>query len=256
MPIDMNYYRSIQGAMGLTNSKDVVAEEAKARLKRDFLASVSCEYDSKRNGVAQKFIVTPTDKPSKMDIIAFPDEDLFIGDMIECYGQQWIVTDKEANNTFQWKGRIQQCNLKLRFQYGTNSTIYEQWAYYNKGVYSTNVTETTTAQTGHLQRMLQIQLNEHTRYLHRDKRIATNKIPFPDGHDELQCYKITSYDTVADSYGGGSLLNLAIEEDQFSPDNDNVTELICDYIAPPPAPDPDEPEEPSEDEPGTGGGWL
>lgn len=250
MPIGMDYFRAIQGATDLNNQNEVVIAETKERLKQDLLSSVACQYDSLRNGVPQKFMVTKTDKVSLMNVIAFPDEPLLIGDMIDCFGSKWIVTKVYATDTFQLKGKMQQCNLNLKFQVGT-SDIHSCWCFFDKGVYSTTTEESSVAQTGAQQFKMIMPYTNETKLLQRDKRLATEILYFPDGTRKLRCYSITANDSVGSSFGDGRLLELKVKEAEDSPDVDNVDEMICDYIAPPVTPDPEE--SGGGDEPG--GGW-
>lgn len=231
MPIDLDYFRAVQGATGLDNIQNVVAEETKARLKRDFLTSVNCEYHSQRNGVEQKFIVTSTDRVSLMDIIAFPDEPLEIGDLIDCYGEKWIVTAKYAINTFQWKGKMQQCNHLLRFQNGTPD-ILERWIWFDSGVYSTTEHQVPVGAVPDQQFKIYVQFDEDTRKIFVGKRLAIERWTDAKQKPILLCYRVTAPDSVSKSYGNGKLLMLKCRSDQYDPKSDNLDEMICDFVAP------------------------
>lgn len=236
MSLDMSYFRAVQGATGLDNIKDVIAEETKTRLKNDFLSSISCEHHTKRNGTEQKFVVTKTDRASVMDIHAFPDEDLVIGDYIDCYGQKWIVHEASATNTFHLSGKMKQCNFLLRFQNGT-SEIHERWCNLDKGVYSTAEKNTPVASTPDKQYVIWIPLDSQTEKIYQGKRLAIQKWYDKDGEEHVQAYEVTSVNGASENYAGGKLLLLTLRSVADSV-ADSLEEMVCDYIAPVVVPDP------------------
>lgn len=255
MPLEMSYFRAIQGATGLNNQQEVVAQETKERLRQDMLTSIACQYDSKRNDVDQMFCVSRTDSVHVYNVIAFPDEDLFEGDLIDCLGVKWIVTKVYATDTIQKRGKMQECNLNLQFQVGT-SDIHSCWCFFDKGVYSTTTEETAVGKTGRKQFKMLLPYNDDTKKIQRDKRLASEVLYNPDGTQRLRCYIVTSNDSIGNSFGGGKIWELTVEETQDNPDGDNVEHMICDYIAPAVVPDPEEPgggDEGGGDDPG--GGW-
>jgi len=244
MEFSIDYIRSIQGAKGLTNIKQVVAEEAKSRLRSDMLTSINCQYDSQRNGVAQKFVVAATDLDHCKNIVAFPGESLDIGDIIDSFGYKWIVTDVSYDNTVQLSGKMYQCNLVLKFQVGTGTTIYSRNCYFDKGVFSTKTKETQTMQVGDLQYNLLLPYDTYTRTLQRDKRLATEVLYLPNGTQSLRCFKVSSSDSVGSSFGTGKILTLGLREDEYASQKDSIANVVCDYIASTPVADP------------VGGGWV
>jgi hypothetical protein len=254
--LDMNYFRAIQGAMGLDNMQQVVAEETKKRLKAELLSSLNCEYLSKRNGVNQYLVVTPTDKVSVMDVFALPDEGLDIGDLIDCYDQKWLVLEKFATNTLQWRGKMRQCNYQFRFQLGT-SEIYEYWGVLDSGVYSTTESNTPIITTPDQQFKVYLQKDVNTSKIPRGKKLAVEKVVNEDGTTVLQVYEVTAIDGVSKNYGGGHLLELKVRSGLYNPSGDDLEQMICDYIPPSPAPNPDPGNGSGDDgeNPG-GGGWF
>lgn len=236
MPLDMSYFRAIQGATGLDNIKDVVAEETKEQLKHDLLESVNCEYHAKRNGVEQKLVVTKTDRLSIMDVHALPDEELMIGDYIDCYGCKWIVHEISATNTFHLSGKMKQCNLLLRFQNGT-SEIHERWVQLDKGVYSTAASEQPIATTPDKQYVLWLQLDEQTKKIYQGKRLAIQKWYDKNGEERVQAFEVTSVNSASENFDGGKLLLLTLRS-VLDSDKDNLAEMVCDYIPPTVPPDP------------------
>lgn len=229
--VDINYFRAIQGSLGIDNETQFQREDAKANLAWQLLESVNCEHNATRNGVPQKLIVTKTDNIRVMNVTAFPDEDLVIGDVLEFYNAHWIVIRLYATDNIQKKGVAYQCNHKFRFQLGT-SEIYERWGVIDSGVYSTTEKQGLIGSTPDQQYKLYMHKDEYTSKLSRDKRLATEIWYDIDGNQILSVYRITAYDSVSVSYIDGNLIEFKLRADQYIPSSDNIQEMICDYISP------------------------
>lgn len=231
MSVDMNYFRAIQGTLGLDNETQYQREDAKENLRWQLLESVNCEHNALRNGKPQKLIVTKTDNVRVMNVTAFPDEDLVIGDVLEFYNAHWIIIRLYATDNIQRKGVAYQCNHLFRFQLGT-SEIYERWGVIDSGVYSTTEKQGIIGATPDQQYKMYMQRDEFTRRLSRDKRLATDVWYDINGEQILTVYRITAYDSVSVSYIDGNLIEFKLRADQYVPQKDNIEEMICDYIAP------------------------
>lgn len=231
MSIDMNYFRSIQGTIGLDTETQYQRESAKQNLTWQLMESVNCEHNALRNGKPQKLIVTKTDNVRVMNVTAFPDEDLMIGDVLEFYNAHWIIIRLYATDNIQRKGVAYQCNHLFRFQLGT-SEIYERWGVIDSGVYSTTEKQGIIGATPDQQYKMYMQKDEYTRRLSRDKRLATDVWYDINGEQILTVYRITAYDSVSVSYIDGNLIEFKLRADQYVPNIDSIEEMICDYIPP------------------------
>lgn len=256
--IDWDAYKERVCARGMTR-RDRIIDAARKRIEDISVDSPSYQQCTVNNTTSINLLIMGSDDLNKKKFKVMPSDAQYMhyGTVVEWNNAFWLVTELDFDDTVTKGGYMKFCNIELHFQVGDDSTIYKRWGVFDKGVYSTNIAETNVGQTGHLQRMIYLPLDDKTQFLHRDKRIATNKIPFPDGHYELQCYKILSADPIADSSNDGQLLTLAVGEGLFMPDADNVDEMVCDYVAPPPPLDPDAPEDDDDDNASDeGGGWV
>ncbi len=233
--ISIDYFRTIQNQKGLASLKDAEIEDGKARLREDLRNSVHFLV-GKRNGVAQEFVVTPSEAYHKYEIEAMPDEDLFVGDEIECLGEHWIVVKTRVGSPFQTIGLMWLCNYKFRWQSFT-PTVIERWGVLDSGVYSTTRDGDGDLVTPDKQFKLYFPKDAETQKLFIDKRLAVEVLFDSHGKQVLNVYRITGYDSISSSYGkNGHLLVLNARSDDYVPNRDSITELICDYIAPSPAP--------------------
>lgn len=230
--MDLNYYRAIQGSLGLNSELETQRMEAKIRLYDQMQEAFPFEEDTIRNGEPQKLLVTKTDNVRKMNVHALPGEELCLGDVIWCYNHYWIVTDMYATDIVEHRGIMRQCNINLRFQIGT-SEIYERPAVLDSGVYSTTLQTTEVADVPNQQYKLYMHRDDQTERIGRDKRIATEQWYDDEGNRILNVFRITAFESAGVSYGDRGLIIFRMRGDQYSPTVDNYDELVCDYIAPP-----------------------
>lgn len=172
------------------------------------------------------------------------DANVTIGDIVELNGISYICSEISNTDDVTLKGHLYECNLYLKFQIGTDSTIYERWCYFDKGVYSTTSTYTSTMETGDQQFRVLISYDDYTKKIQRDKRLATEILYMPDGTTQLRCYRVTSNDSLGMSFGDGSILELKVREDEYDPNTDSIENMICDYQSTTTTP------------PSDGGGWV
>lgn len=229
----LRYLRAIHGSIGGNTRKDATINGAKAQLERELQSSVNYVSDGTRNGEKQRFVVTPTKLRYKCNIEAFPDEELFAGDVIHCFDEHWIVTDTTVTNPMQVIGTMWLCNHKFRFQNHT-SEIIERWGVLDSGVFSTTKKGGEELQYKDVQYKIYLPLDEDTEKIYIDKRLATSTIIYNEyGEPMLDVYEITRVDPISQNYGKGShLLVLNVRNAaNYDKERDNLEEYICDYIS-------------------------
>lgn len=230
MAIDLSYFRAIQNATNMATIQDVIAGEAKAQLDAEMPTSIQYQSTTMRNGTTQSFIVTRGERNDECFIIAMPDEVVNVGDIIDCYGQKWIVIEVSPVNTLQYRGKMKLCNHLFRFQNFT-STIYERWGVLDPGVYSTTTTAKELMEIPNRQYKVYLPYDDNTKLLYVDKRFATSIMYNAAGEQVLTVYRFTAFDDVCESWGSGKLLVMYAKSDAYNAATDNIETLICDYIA-------------------------
>lgn len=203
--------------------------QAREDFYRQAVNNPACQA-AKRNGIEQQFLITRTEVPEKYKIVAFPDEDLDVGDYIDVFGERFLVIQSRVQDTLQKNGIMWLCNHKFRWQ-SFNDTIVERWAVLDSGVYSSTIRGEVMARTVDKQFKLYLPEDSETRKLFIDKRLAAETMCDKDGNTILNVYQITGYDATSESFGAnGHLLVCNLRSDEYNRNTDNVTELICDYI--------------------------
>lgn len=229
MNIDVNYFKAIQGATGLSSEQDVVIQGTKNRLASDLTHSIHYKESAKINDVVKKLVIAPSKVSYKSVISVLPDGDLWAGDIVSDGNDNWLIVETKVGNPVQTIGTGWLCNCKFRFQNGT-STIIETHGVLDDGTYS----KTKDDQIVVLDNKYKIYLpyNDDTKKLYVDKRLATNVSYDKDGKEILTCFKITAIDPVSQSYGQGAhLLVFTVESCTYDKSVDSIPEIICNYIA-------------------------
>ena len=120
--MDLNYFKAIQGAFGADSAQEVLIRQAKDNLSVGMSTSIA-NARLKRNGNEQDFVISETTVRYKYQITAYPDEELYVGDVIDYMDEKWIVTETRVGNPLQKTGVMWLCNINLSFQNGTHDII-------------------------------------------------------------------------------------------------------------------------------------
>lgn len=229
--MDWGLYERSLTVYGNTD-KERALNIAKEDFERDAVMNPGYRPDALRNGEPQRFLVDRTESSYKNKIIAFPGDELYVGDLVTLGDTTLIIQECRPLNELQTVGTGWICNLNLRWQNHTPDII-QRWAVLDSGVYSTTKTGNEMVQEPDKQFKLYLPFDEDTAKLFVDKRLAVDTRYDQQGDLILEVYKITALNRVARSYGiGGHLLILEVRSDEYSASRDNLEELICDYIAP------------------------
>lgn len=228
--LDMNYYRFIQNGKDFSYNKYITAAETRRRITDDMYASINFEPNCLRNNEPQKFVVTTTEQVDKMDILAFPEEDLFIGDIIYCYGKNWIVKEVYATDFLQKKGKMLCCNLDLNFQISPSSQIITRPVCIDSGVYATAQKQQPEIVVPDSQYKMYAQIDDEIMQLYAGRRIATSIWYAKDGKKHLNCYQITAVDPQSLNFYDGHIVEFKLRSVPDDPLHDDIEHMICDYI--------------------------
>lgn len=248
---NINYFRAIHGAIGAQSAEETLRREVRKDRAEDYTTSIGYIHDALRNGEVQPIVAKTTNSPNKYNVIAMPGDPLSVGDILEFYGEHWIVVDIRSVDVVSLIGVAMQCNHLFRWQ-NWSPEIVERWGVLDSGVYSTTLSEEEKITLTHKQYKIYLPFDEDTAKLYLDKRIITEVAYDKNGERIPVVYKITGRDSISESYGkGGHLLVLNAESSSdYNKLKDNLDLMIAEYIAPedepvPPAPpDPVDPPDP------------
>lgn len=227
--MDINYFKAIQGAAGADSAQEVLIRETKENLALGMASSIG-SAELKRNGEKQSFIISQTDVRHKYEITAYPDEELYVGDVIDYMDEKWIVIETRIGSPLQKTGLMWLCNINLSFQNGTHDIITRP-AVLDSGVYSTTKNGNAELQYVDKQFKLYLPYDDDTKKIFVDKRIAVDTRYDKHGQEILEVYDVTGINRIANNFGTGShLLVCELRSGVYSKEHDNIEFLICDYI--------------------------
>lgn len=205
-------------------------EEIKRDLYTDMLSSPDYHM-VKRNGNPQGVILTRGGERSTYNVVCLPGDQLYAGDHIEAFGQNWIVMVANADDTTHKTGIMQQCNHLFRFQNGTNDII-ERYGFIDVSGYSAAINNNPQLHMSTEQMCIYLSYDEYTKKIFVDKRLSIGKIYDLNGNEILNVVRVTGVNQTARSFNDEDhLLVLKTEQDLFAQDRDRVDEEICDYVS-------------------------
>lgn len=152
--------------------------------------------------------------------------------------QIYVIMAMPDSNRIYTKVIIHECNYILKWQDSETGTIYYYPSHtvdatqYNTGVESAY----NIIQTGYLQLMSWLSLDDITAELQRDKRMFIDQ---SKKHPDV--YIITSMSKVPYSYNENRLMRITFTEHEFNPQTDRIDLMLCDYIDPSSIPQPTTP---------------
>lgn len=230
--MDVSYLRKIHHTIGAQTRTDATVTEAQERIGEEMRKSVNYRPEAKVNGKPQPMCLVPTQVRYKVTFICFPGDNIESGDVIESFGEFWLVIETNTSNPIQTMGMAWLCNHRFRFQ-NWSSEIIERWGVLDSGVYSTTMSGNEKVQETDKQFRVYLPYDDDTKKIYVDKRFAVDTRYDAFGKEILECYQVTGSNHVARSYGQGAhLLILEVRSENYSEGRDNKELLICDYIAP------------------------
>ena len=219
----------LQGAI---SEWDHEVQTSKVDFLHDMVLSPDYHEDTLRNGNVQPLLLTRGGEKHSYNVICRPGDELFAGDIIDAFGQKWIVTEARADSTTHKTGIMRQCNKLFRFQNFTPEII-ERWGCIDMSGYSSSINKDSQVQ--HVSEQLEIYLpyDADTEKIYIDKRLPSHIGYDKFGERVLFSFKVTGVNPVSESCNDGDhLLVLKAERFLYSQEKDNLDYEICDYIDP------------------------
>ena len=146
--------------------------------------------------------------------------------------QIYLIMTMPASNKIYTKAVLHQCNYTLKWQDDSGDIHYYPTYTADATQYNTGVERNGSyVETGYIQLMSWISLDDTTKELRRDKRMFIDySVEHPD------TYIITSTSKVPYSYNEMRIMRITFTECEFNPKTDRPDLMLCDYIEPAPQP--------------------
>ena len=179
--------------------------------------------DSYTKGWVRQILVEMSDDLTSYKYVKYKNK----ADKVE---ELYLIATMPTSNGIYTKAVIHECNYTLKWQDGLGNIYYYPSYTADATQYNTGVENAyNVVQTGYLQYMSYVSLDEITAELHRDKRMfldyATIK---PD------TYVITSTSKIPFSYNQMRMMRITFTECEYNSLSDRIDLMLCDYIEPKP----------------------
>ena len=133
----MEKARVINYGRGAQYARDALAADLREDFAAHFCDSIDYQPEALVNGVRQRLIVSRNKNVvSEKKIIAYPGETFYTGDVVDCFGAKWLITEVEQNKEIYTSGKMEQCNRELIWQNPQSGKIMRRWCTVEKPYYS------------------------------------------------------------------------------------------------------------------------
>lgn len=227
--------RIISRTNDVDSFKQFQVRDIKHRITRDFRKSIDAE-DVTINGVEQLVLIT-RDKGDEQikKIKSLPDERFDLGDIVNWNGTNYIIYKMDADRRIQSKGRMYECNLKLRWKNRSGEIIERVGKSEDATKYGEGTEGTFRIRIGEFQLKIIVRLDEETVLIRRDDRFIIDADDFIDtmtDNDILpNVYRVTRRNVNTGTFPqDGSqhgYVEITLVEDQFVAGRDDIENMIA-----------------------------
>ncbi len=219
-------YDKLLGGGETRDPREVAIDTAVDNFVAGIIDDPAYREDATVNGVITPLVVA-RETSIECALRAHPDTILHIGDMVECLGQMWIVVELYTDEVGILNGTMWMCNDTINFQ-NQSPEIHTRYCVVDDGTYSKSSTDPDARIMENTYKVY-ITIDEDTKRLFIDKRIAFGEIFAPDGSATLEVYKMIGMDVKSKNYGEGShLMVLTMQRDVYHADLDDIEKNLCD----------------------------
>lgn len=218
---DIAYYKSIQNAKGTTSKKEYEVSKLKGDIAKHFEDSIDFEKDTKVDGIDQSLIVIKTKDDYVKTIIARPNENLEVGQVVDCYDCKYLIMTVDSKEIIYSQGTMEQTNHTLLFQNPQGTILSYPCIDSNS---TGNESENKIITVGNITKTITIPYDESTILLSNGKRFFIDRnIVNP------KAYEIIGVDSTSKSYGDKGLIILTVRE-CVGEEDDRIDLGVCNYV--------------------------
>lgn len=223
--------RIISRSNGVDNMKEYQIRDIKHRITRDFRKSIDAE-DVTINGEKRLVLITRDKGDEQIKRIkSLPDERFDLGDIVNWNGVNYIIYKMDADRRIQSKGRMYECNMKLRWK-NKNGDIIER---VGKGEDATKYGEGTEGtfriRIGEFQLKVLLRLDEETVLIRRDDRFIIDAERFlstlSDNNVPPNVYKVSRRNVTTGTFPDVGYVEITLIEDQYVAGSDDIENMLA-----------------------------
>ena len=234
MPTQNNYDEFDKYREYLRASSETAIEQGKQEIVDTIvdgiMDSAGYQFDATVNGESQQ-IVALRKITNLCKVTVLPGDNMYIGDLVYVFNEYWICMEVYVDEYGIRYAEIWMCNQIFNYQ-DHDLNIIHKYAIVDDGTYSKTSDTKSIVITDNMYTCY-ISLDEESRALYVDKRLALGKLLNSKGEEILEVGKIGWIDITSKNYGYGShLMQFRLRNDVYNQESDDIGKLICNYIQP------------------------
>lgn len=227
--VDWDLYARLLGNGRYADNTQVAIQQAVDTLTQGMVEDPAYQADAIVDGVNVPLLASRT-SALKCAIKAVPGSDIHIGDLIECLGTTWIVVELYADKLGFVCGEMWICNQVINF-YNSSPLLHSKHCVVNNGTYYRDSSNAIAFMPSNMYEIY-MSIDNDTRQLFIDKRLALGVIFSPTGEEVLEVCRIIGIDMKSKNCGDGShLMVLTVQRDVYDQHVDSLEDNVCDVVA-------------------------
>lgn len=223
--------RIISRSNGVESMKEFQLRDIKEKIKRDFKKSIDAE-DVLINGKPRLVLIT-RDKGDEQikKIKSLPDERFDLGNIVNWNGTNYIIYKMDADRRIQSKGRMYECNMKLRWKNASGNIIERVGKGEDATKYGEGTEGTFRLRIGKFQLKILVPLDVETVLIRRDDRFLIDAEEFLQTMAENDvlpnAYRVSRRNVTTGTFPNTGYVEITLVEDQFVAGSDDLENMIA-----------------------------
>ena len=223
--------RIISRSNGVNSMKEFQIRDIKEKIKRDFKKSIDAENVMINN--EPRLVLITRDKGDEQikKIKSLPDERFDLGDIVNWNDTNYIIYKMDADRRIQSKGRMYECNVKLRWKNSEGKIIERVGKGEDATKYGEGTEGTFRLRIGKFQLKVIVRLDKETAMIERDTRFLIDATAFLEDMKEHgvlpNAYKVTRRNVTTGTFPNIGYIEITMIEDQFVPGSDDIDNMIA-----------------------------
>ena len=231
MPVDWSLYEKLLGSdcVQIDARQDAIVSAVDSFLD-GIVDDPAYQCDARVEGDLTPLVASRT-AAHQCSIVAAPNTDIHIGDMVECLSERWIVVELYMDKIGLMRGVMWLCNETIRFQ-NHSSSVHVRQCVIDNGTYSKKSSDPDAFVMANTYRMY-LPRDAETEKMFVDKRLSFGHIYDATGDQILEVYKIIGIDSKTPNHGDGShIMMVTLQRDVYNPSTDSLEDNLCDVYRP------------------------
>lgn len=227
--------RIISRTNGVDSMKEFQLRDIKNKITRDFKKSIDAE-NVLINGKKQLVLITRDKGDEQIKRIkSLPDERFDLGDIVNWNGIDYIVYKMDADRRIQSKGRMYECNMRLRWKNAKGEIIERVGKGEDATKYGEGTEGTFRLRIGKFQLKVLVRLDEETVLIERDDRFLIDASAFLETMQENgvmpNAYRVSRRNVTTGTFPDVGYVEITLVEDQFVAGKDDIKNMIAARVA-------------------------